>query len=111
MDGELFPSYAKIFRMFRARTASCNNRPHFDGAWNPLRRYTMARISSSTSIIQPHYEIVVVGSGYGGGIAASRLSRAHRQVCVLERGKEIRPGEYPANDISAAEQLQVDLPD
>jgi len=71
----------------------------------------MARISSSTSNIQPHYEIVVVGSGYGGGIAASRLSRAHRQVCVLERGKEIRPGEYPANDISAGEQLQVDLPD
>ena len=34
----------------------------------------------------------MVGSGYGGGITASR---AGRQVCVLERGREFQPGEYP----------------
>lgn len=36
----------------------------------------------------------MAGSGYGGAIAASWLARAGRQVYLLERGKELRPGEY-----------------
>jgi cholesterol oxidase len=40
---------------------------------------------------------VVVGSGYGGAITASRLARADQQVqvWVLERGRELHPGEFP----------------
>ena len=41
------------------------------------------------------YDVVVIGSGYGGGISASRLARAGRSVCLLERGKEFLPGEFP----------------
>src|SRR5260221_1358884 len=58
-----------------------------------------------------HYEVVVVGSGYGGAIAASRLARAGRQVCVLEQGKEFQPGEYPNTLLEAGAELQVDLPE
>jgi len=56
------------------------------------------------------YEVVVVGSGYGGGIAASRLARAGQAVCLLERGLEIRPGDYPSNlsDIGAHSQIRTD---
>ncbi len=50
-------------------------------------QYANIRLSSDVSTIKSHYEIVVIGSGYGGGILASRLSRAGRQVCLLERGK------------------------
>ena len=37
------------------------------------------------------------GSGYGGAIAASRLARAGRSVCLLERGRELRPGDFPVH--------------
>jgi len=47
--------------------------------------------------IKQHYDAVVVGSGYGGGVAAFRLARAGRSVCVLERGREFTPGEF-SND-------------
>ncbi|MDF2387886.1 GMC family oxidoreductase [Nostoc ellipsosporum NOK] len=71
----------------------------------------MTRLSSPIENIKSHYQVVVVGSGYGGGIAASRLARAGQQVCVLERGKEFQPGEYPNTDVNAVGEIQVDLPD
>lgn len=70
----------------------------------------MARLSSPIEKIKDHYEIVVIGSGYGGGITASRLARAGRAVCLLERGKEFQPGEYPDTEAEAVREVQVDLP-
>jgi len=58
----------------------------------------MTRIATPISDIKEHYDVIVIGSGYGGGIAASRLSRAGKRVCLLERGREIQPGEYPNYD-------------
>lgn len=55
----------------------------------------MRRLSSPIEDLGGHWPVVVVGSGYGGAIAASRLARAGQKVCVLERGKERVPGDYP----------------
>jgi cholesterol oxidase len=57
-----------------------------------------------------HYSVVVIGSGYGGAIAAARIARAGRDVCILERGKELHPGEYPNSGLSALRQIQVHTP-
>jgi cholesterol oxidase len=70
----------------------------------------MSKLSSSQSKIRSSYDVVIVGSGYGGGIAASRLARAGQDVCVFERGKEFQLGEYPDTAVEAAKQLQFDLP-
>src|SRR5215831_238684 len=47
------------------------------------------------------YDVVVVGSGYGGSITAARLANAtlnpHRTVCILERGQEWPIGKFPDN--------------
>jgi NADPH-dependent 2,4-dienoyl-CoA reductase/sulfur reductase-like enzyme len=59
---------------------------HTDTAYRP-KMDSYSRLSSDFSTLKSHYEIVVIGSGYGGGIMASRLARAGRQVCMLERGK------------------------
>src|ERR1700722_17381601 len=57
-----------------------------------------------------HYSVVVVGSGYGGAITASRVARAGQSVCILERGKELHPGEYPNSGPSALREIQVHTP-
>ena len=75
-----------------------------------LRGETMNRLSSPIASIQSHYDVIVIGSGYGGAITASRLSRAGKRVCVLERGKERQAGEFPSTTLEAGEELQIDLP-
>jgi cholesterol oxidase len=68
------------------------------------------KLSLPLDRLRERYEVVVVGSGYGGAIAASRLARLGRSVCVLERGRELRPGDYPDTPWRALRQLQVRTP-
>ncbi|MGH0256294.1 alpha/beta fold hydrolase [Sinorhizobium meliloti] len=55
----------------------------------------MKQLSRPLDAISSHYDAIVVGSGYGGGVAVSRLARCGKRVCLLERGREILPGEFP----------------
>ncbi len=48
----------------------------------------------------PESQVVIVGSGYGGSVAALRYAELGYEVTVLERGSEFVPGEFPA-DMSA----------
>jgi cholesterol oxidase len=68
------------------------------------------RLASPPSDLRDRYQIVVVGSGYGGGISASRLARAGQQVCVLERGREFQAGEFPDTELEGAAQSQATIP-
>ena len=64
-------------------------------------------LSSPQSEIKSAYDVVVVGSGYGGGVAASRLSRAGQNVCVIEKGKEFPTGAFPSRLPELRRELQL----
>jgi cholesterol oxidase len=57
------------------------------------------------------YDVVVIGSGYGGAITAARLATAQwpgtkPSICVLERGKEWLPGQFPDRLSDAAHEVR-----
>jgi cholesterol oxidase len=65
------------------------------------------RLSRPIGEMEGHYDAVVVGSGYGGGVAAARLARMGYRVAVLERGLEIAPGEFPDTPAKSLRQFQA----
>jgi len=102
-------------------TAKRHNAPVFQGGW-PLSYAALAsegeklrghvppkyrRISRPVPMMRYEYDVVVVGSGYGGAVAASRMARAGKSVCVLELGKERWPGEFPSGFASAAPEIHI----
>ncbi|MEM7354576.1 MAG: GMC family oxidoreductase [Acidobacteriota bacterium] len=53
------------------------------------------RLSNSAGQLKDEYQTVIVGSGYGGSVIAARLAEQGHSVCLLERGKEWQPGDFP----------------
>ena len=77
----------------------------------------VARTTSPLSLplaeMKPAYDVVVIGSGYGGAICASLAARARRRdgskpsVCLLERGREIPVGSFPSTFAAAVPEFRI----
>ena len=65
----------------------------------------MKKLAKPLASIKPEYDFVVIGSGYGGSIAASRMARTGQSVCLLEKGKEFLPGEFPDTLLDASKEM------
>jgi cholesterol oxidase len=49
----------------------------------------------ATEAAVPHYDAVVIGSGFGGSVMTLRLAAAGHRVLLLERGRRYPPGSFP----------------
>ena len=67
----------------------------------------MERMARALEGIKAHYDVVVIGSGYGGGVSAARLARAGKSVAVLERGREFPTGTFPSRFPDVRAEMQV----
>lgn len=62
------------------------------------------------------FDVVVIGSGYGGAVAAARLAGLRKpdgspvSVCVLERGREYLPGAFPDRLADLAGHVRFNTP-
>ncbi|MFF5217695.1 NAD(P)-binding protein [Micromonospora sp. NPDC000442] len=55
----------------------------------------MTSPQTSEHLGRDHYEALVLGSGFGGAVAACRLAQAGIDVAIIERGRRWRPGDFP----------------
>ncbi|MBP9862370.1 MAG: GMC family oxidoreductase, partial [Kofleriaceae bacterium] len=51
------------------------------------------------------YDFVIVGSGFGGSVAALRLAEKGYSVCVLERGRRWAPADFPRTNWNLGKAL------
>jgi cholesterol oxidase len=72
-----------------------------------VRTTATPRLSLSLDRLAPLYDAIVVGSGYGGGVAAARLARAGLRLAVIERGREIPTGSFPARFPEMTREFQI----
>lgn len=67
----------------------------------------MTRLAKDWSRRQPRYDVIVIGSGYGGGVSAYHLARLGKSVALLERGREFATGDFPAKFSELKNQLRI----
>ena len=63
-------------------------------------------LSKPASQLGDNYDVLVIGSGYGGAIMAARLAPG-RRLCVLERGKEWLPSDFPTGLTDTLSQFRA----
>jgi cholesterol oxidase len=55
--------------------------------------------------MSPDYDVIVIGSGFGGSVTALRLSEKGYRVGVLEQGARWRPQDYPPGRVPLRKTL------
>ena len=55
--------------------------------------------------MSPDYDVIVIGSGFGGSVTALRLREKGYGVGVLEQGARWRPEDYPPDGVPMRKTL------
>ncbi|MEO8273260.1 MAG: GMC family oxidoreductase N-terminal domain-containing protein, partial [Chloroflexota bacterium] len=75
----------------------------------PIRPLVVDRspMSASHGVIQLEADVVVVGSGAGGGVVAAELARAGRRVLIVEAGPYVDETTMPRDELDAFGRLYL----
>ena len=89
--------------------------PHLDEVKAPAHAMRWLSESLATLMARPEaerqFDAIVVGSGYGGAVAALEIARRGLRVCVLERGHEYLPGMFPSRFADIGRHVRFSTPD
>jgi cholesterol oxidase len=53
------------------------------------------------------YDYIIIGSGFGGSVAALRLAEKGYKVLILEQGKRFNPGDFPKTNWNIPKYLWI----
>ena len=73
-------------------------------------REWISNTPDSSDPIALEFDVAIVGSGYGGAVAALRLAEKGYRVLVFERGSEYLPGDFPNQFSQVPKHLRINLP-
>ena len=59
-----------------------------------IRQVVIVAKETANSLMATEYDVVIVGSGFGGAVAALRLTEKNYKVLVIEAGREFKNDEY-----------------
>lgn len=65
----------------------------------------MERVNESE---EDGYDAIVVGSGYGGSVAACRTAMAGAKVCLVEKGRKWESKDFPTNSLETLSASRVE---
>ena len=80
----------------------------------PIRRYpplqviTPRDLSNSATDVIRNADVVIIGSGAGGGILAEQLASQGREVLLLEKGPYVPPDDFSEDEVDMLSKLYSD---
>jgi choline dehydrogenase-like flavoprotein len=84
------------------------DRPRITADLTPIRPIDLERSpSAGQRPIVLDADVIIVGSGAGGGVIAAQLARAGRSVVVLEAGPFVDESAMPRNELDAYSRLYL----
>jgi choline dehydrogenase-like flavoprotein len=77
-------------------------------ATQPVERALVQVDRSIRDLLELEADVVIVGSGAGGGVIAARLAEAGRDVLVVEAAEYLAEADLPRNEMDGFKQLYLD---
>ncbi|KAG5556518.1 hypothetical protein RHGRI_006950 [Rhododendron griersonianum] len=72
--------------------------------YGPIDFRNMEKMDQS----EDRYDAIVVGSGYGGSVAACRMSMAGIKVCLVEKGRRWESKDFPTDSLKILSAVRVE---
>ena len=81
-------------------------------SWDITRYYFLCALTYHRIMTQEmdhQFDVIIVGSGFGGSVSAMRLAQKGYRVAVLESGKRYRAADFPKSNWNAPKYIWAPL--